>query len=161
MKFYQFIIRKPCCVWTFRPNLPSGIFELLYLITGNILQTANFCISFWNLEIRLVGGNNANEGRVELLHQGKWGTVCDDNFDRNSADVVCRMMDMGTASYWGNRFGPGTGDILLEVFDCTGKESSLFDCLHQGIKKHNCFHWQDIGVTCTGSKCLSKLYLLL
>lgn len=32
------------------------------------------------------------EGRVELLHDGKWGTVCDDMFDKADGDVICRMI---------------------------------------------------------------------
>lgn len=45
-----------------------------------------------SLQIRLVGGNNAKEGRVELFFNNTWGTVCDDQFDDREANVFCRML---------------------------------------------------------------------
>ena len=39
----------------------------------------------------MIGGTGPYEGTVELNINGKWGTVCDYNFDINDADVICRM----------------------------------------------------------------------
>lgn len=43
--------------------------------------------------IRLVNGNDPYEGRLEVFHNGQWGTVCDDGFDNTEADVICRMLN--------------------------------------------------------------------
>ena len=44
------------------------------------------------VEVRLVGGKHPWEGRVEVKYNDQWGTVCDDNFQQNEANVICGMM---------------------------------------------------------------------
>ena len=42
--------------------------------------------------LRLRGGRNSLEGRVELCINNAWGTVCDDEFSSQDAEVVCRQI---------------------------------------------------------------------
>ena len=51
-----------------------------------------------NGAIRLGGGRTRREGRIELCWNNEWGTICDDDWGRNEANVVCRQLgylDMG------------------------------------------------------------------
>ncbi|XP_077612524.1 scavenger receptor cysteine-rich domain-containing protein DMBT1 [Crocuta crocuta] len=100
--------------------------------------------------LRLAGGRGRCEGRVEVRHQGVWGTVCDDHWDIREARVVCRLLRCGPAlsAPGRGRFGPGSGPILLDDMHCAGTENTLGSCSHSGWTRHNCRHREDAGVVC-------------
>ena len=43
-------------------------------------------------DVRLVGGGNSTEGRVEICINKEWGTVCDSSWGVEEAKVVCSQL---------------------------------------------------------------------
>ena len=101
--------------------------------------------------VGLVNGNCPNQGRVEVYHNGAWGTVCDDFWSSDDAEVVCKQLGYqteGAIAFGRATFGQGTGSIILDNLNCNGNESNIFDCPHNGETIHNCGHDEDAGVFC-------------
>ncbi|XP_042302094.1 macrophage receptor MARCO [Sceloporus undulatus] len=95
--------------------------------------------------LRLIGGYY--RGRIEIQHNGEWGTICDDDWDINDGAVICRMLGFQSAV---NTFtaAAGSGKIWLDNVRCTGNEDTIFSCNKQEWGEHNCGHSEDAGVEC-------------
>ena len=86
---------------------------------------------------------------MEVYYNGTWGTICEDGWDLNDAEVVCRELgfdqaiDDATAFYRRD-----SGIIWLDDLNCTGTESSIVNCSHSGWGTNDCNHSSDATVTC-------------
>ena len=119
--------------------------------------------------LRLTDGGEAKEGRVEVCADddtsdntpARWGTVCDDYWIDDDADVACRALGYERSEPYAGRFrssyfGAGTGPIWLDDMLCRGSEANLLDCpLASGrsrardfIGVHNCKSNEVVGVRC-------------
>ncbi|XP_059405480.1 galectin-3-binding protein A-like isoform X2 [Carassius carassius] len=99
-----------------------------------------------------------SSGRVEVYHDGQWGTVCDDGWELAEAQVVCRQLGFpGAISVApGGQYGEGSGPIWLDDMNCKGSESSLSECSFKGWGVTDCSHKEDAGVVCETGKNISS-----
>lgn len=103
--------------------------------------------------VRLVDGPNKCAGRVEVLHENRWGSVCDDHWDMKDAKVICKQVGCGSplSALGGARYGRGPDVIWLDDVNCEGTEESISDCKARPWGEHDCYHGEDASVFCTGS----------
>lgn len=100
--------------------------------------------------IRLVEGFDTCSGRVEVLHNKIWGTVCDYNWSGSDAAVVCKEVGCGNfkAFTYGAYFGATSGQIWMDNVNCNGEEAALSTCEFQGWGTYYCLFAEHAGVIC-------------
>ena len=91
---------------------------------------------------------------MEIYHPSfGWGTACGWlQWTIVEGGVVCRQLNF-TGAKAGKRYnyyGGGSGPILLDNIKCTGNESYIWECSHNGwyVYRLTCFHSDDAGVDC-------------
>lgn len=53
-----------------------------------------------------------------------------------------------------DKYGAGSGNIMLDDLDCSGREVDLFSCEENSQRTHDCTHEEDAGVKCGGKSCM-------
>lgn len=100
---------------------------------------------------RFIGGRSPREGLVQVYYNKTWSWVCVHQWDRKDADVACRMMGFDgslSAAFENDNFKGPEIPVLVNNMRCTGNESSLFVCAHDGLGHHDCKIKRKAGVVC-------------
>lgn len=108
--------------------------------------------------IRLVGGKSEHDGRLQVYVDGRWGTVCDYNWNIINAALVCHQMGLVlNPNDWRLQRSevPSAGsseDIVLSNVRCTEHDIDFTECraeqIGRGEFENSCTHEFDVGVRC-------------
>ena len=132
------------------------VFKLLLLLAGafgTILAVLEVAEDSLGNRFRLAGGRDCSEGRVEVFHDGQWGSICGGIWGDNEGDVVCRMLGFDGAKSVirkSREFGSirASAPIWFDHIRCKGHEASLFDCYFWTPGYQGCNPRTDAGVRC-------------
>lgn len=119
------------------PFLPDPDSDLLFMLDN----------------VRLVDGPGRCKGRVEVLHQAQWSTVCKAGWNLQASKVVCRQLGCGRALLAHrccNKSTQGKGPIWMSKMSCSGHEENLKDCPVSHLE-NNCTHGDDTWMECEGN----------
>ena len=123
-------------------------------------------------DVRLRGGRNLLEGRVEVCINNAWGAVCSNAFSQDDATVVCRQLEYpftgnalmfpethaycklcsGVEALRGSEFNASNGPIFLDNLACEGTEERLLNC-GSSYDFHSCQRSDEAEVRCFGESC--------
>ncbi|XP_034723705.1 scavenger receptor cysteine-rich type 1 protein M130-like [Etheostoma cragini] len=102
---------------------------------------------------RLVNGTSLCSGRLEVKYTQStqsWSSVCEEDFDLQDAEVVCRELGCGAPSVLqGALYGDMEAPVWTKEFQCRGHESALLDC--DSSDRNTCSSGKAAGLTCSGS----------
>jgi cysteine-rich repeat protein len=122
------------------------------------IEGAGFrCDLFAEGDLRLIAGTARNRGRVEVLHNNVWGTVCDDQLESagarqtNFVAVGCGQLGFTRAGspLLYSAVADGVDPVWMDDVNCAGGEATLASCPFGGWAIENCTHSEDIGLSCT------------
>lgn len=102
-------------------------------------------------KIRLQGGLHPKEGRVEVFHDNKWGSVCSDGWGIKEAMTVCRQLNLGFASQavTENVFVGKNHKVIISGVKCRLDEVSIYNCQQDEWANVTCSSKESLaGVIC-------------
>ncbi|XP_072042250.1 hyalin-like isoform X2 [Amphiura filiformis] len=152
------------------PDGASGAWFSSPSCTGNEINLGECNVNYWaqtrqcnngnyvalgcleaSNKLRLAGGPTNREGNVEIYHNGRWGSICPNNWDINEVSVVCKYLGFSGEGEVRNRariHESINGPLWLGGLNCTGSESNLAECPHPGWEKNGCNYPVQAGVLC-------------
>ena len=109
----------------------------------------------------MADGSSPGDGRLEVYHNGEWGTVCagwDGGDSSRLGDLACTLLGYAasvTTYTTSSPFAAGSGRVWMDGLYCSGGRllNSIADCAFRGwgrVVTAACnAHTMDVGVVCT------------
>ena len=92
------------------------------------------------------------QGHIEILHDGKWGTICNDRLNDAAASVLCKMAGYSHGGQYSKEYQqnlPNKATIIwLDDLTCKGTEVHVDQCRHRIWGSNDCSHSEDVGIRC-------------
>ncbi|XP_059142661.1 serine protease svh-1-like [Physella acuta] len=109
---------------------------------ANVKTTASEVADYnFRASIRLRSSKESlSSGLVEVYRAGRWGYVCDDNWDLQDGNVACRQLGfINGAEFAGGEEQPRKKkrkplEFVLDNVQCSGQERTLQACNHQATR---------------------------
>ena len=80
--------------------------------------------------------------------------LCDNNYLSHvliQKYHIIHLFGLGAIAFDEAYYGEGSGYIWLDDVNCSSSETNILSCPHNGLGMHNCDHYEDAGVRCTGT----------
>ncbi|XP_053387314.1 scavenger receptor cysteine-rich type 1 protein M130-like [Mercenaria mercenaria] len=134
------------CKTGFRSNIDTSVCE-----AGAWSVPSIYCAAADITDIRLANGIGLYDGRVELLMNGTWGTICSTSFSWDETRAICYIL-YGTTSYEAYftssySYGEGTGPVHIDNLDCKGTVTDINECAYS-LDVSCADHSRDVAVVC-------------
>lgn len=119
---------------------------MLYRLNGFEFSTLCFPES-----VRLYNGTDRCSGRVEVFHDDQWGKVCNNQWNQEAAEVVCKELNCGAPKSFQEKFNYGDSYLKGVTLQCSGSVTSVSQCT-----------LQEYGGTCEGASlsCTGETHLM-
>ncbi|XP_065845702.1 neurotrypsin-like [Oscarella lobularis] len=100
--------------------------------------------------VRLTGSPVPYSGTAEVFHEGRWGTICSQNWNTNGALVFCRQLgyDREIAAFSNSYYRDGSQPSWMIDVRCWGVEKGIEDCPFIGWHQSSCPAGKSAGVLC-------------
>ncbi|XP_066252034.1 uncharacterized protein [Euwallacea similis] len=105
--------------------------------------------------VKLAGGHQPHEGRIEVTVFEKTGYICDDQFEITDANVLCKelgfplgALEVKGNSHYAKHLKENHTLYMMDDIECFGNETSIMQCNFAGWGIHNCADNEIAGVVC-------------
>ncbi|XP_039454250.1 scavenger receptor cysteine-rich type 1 protein M130-like [Oreochromis aureus] len=134
-------------VWKINPNCVQSEPDMKCAESHNSSSSLDITCSD---SVRLLNGSSLCSGRLQVKSNQRWSSVCEDDFDLQDAEVVCRELGCGPPSLLqGALYGEVEAPVWSREFQCGGHESALLDCGSSGSARSSCSPGKAVGLTCS------------